>query len=128
MCAVGVALVSFGAMSGKPLSIGADNLIFKQVTVKGFGGSRRTENTPPADLMRMIGDLVRLAANGELKLPVEGGAFDFADAAKAAAASAVPGRAGKVVLTAERGPLLCGGSRSTVHLKRVEASLACASN
>jgi NADPH:quinone reductase-like Zn-dependent oxidoreductase len=100
VCAAGVTLVSFGAMSGKPLSIGADNLIFKQATVKGFWGAKRTETTPPADLMRMIGELIRLAATGELKLPIDA-SFDLADAAKAAAASAVPGRAGKVVLTAQ---------------------------
>lgn len=97
--AAGATLVSFGAMSGKPLLIGADNLIFKQATVKGFWGSKRTENTPPAELMRMIGELVRLAATGELKLPVDA-SFDLAEAAQAAAASAVPGRSGKVTLTA----------------------------
>ena len=100
VCAAGVTLVSFGAMSGKPLSIGADNLIFKQATVKGFWGAKRTENTPPGDLMRMIGELIRLASTGELKLPVEA-SFDLAQAAQAAAASAVPGRAGKVTLTAK---------------------------
>jgi NADPH:quinone reductase-like Zn-dependent oxidoreductase len=99
VCAAGVTLVSFGAMSGKPLCIGADNLIFKQATVKGFWGSKRTETTPPADLMHMIGELIRLAATGELKLPIDA-SYDLADAAKAAAASAVPGRAGKVVLVA----------------------------
>ncbi len=97
--AAGVTLVSFGAMSGKPLVVGADNLIFKQATIKGFWGSKRTETTPPAELARLIGELIRLAATGELKLPVEA-SFDIAQAAAAAAASAVPGRAGKITLTA----------------------------
>ncbi len=97
--AVGSTLVSFGAMSGKPLQIGADNLIFKQATVKGFWGSKRSEATPPAELARLIAELIRLAMSGELRLPVEA-MFDLADAAKAGAASAVPGRAGKVILTA----------------------------
>ncbi len=99
VCASGVTLVSFGAMSGKPLVMGAENLIFKQATVKGFWGSKRTETTPPAELARLVGDLVRLAATGALKLPVEA-SFDLAQAAAAAAASAVPGRAGKITLTA----------------------------
>jgi NADPH:quinone reductase-like Zn-dependent oxidoreductase len=99
LTAVGATLVSFGAMSGKPLQIGADNLIFKQATVKGFWGAKRSEATPPAELARLIGELIRLAMSGELRLPVEA-TFDLADAAKAGAASAVPGRAGKVVLTA----------------------------
>ena len=97
--APGVTLVSFGAMSGKPLVVAADNLIFKQATIKGFWGSKRTETTPPAELARLVGELIRLAATGELKLPVET-SFDLAQAGTAAAASAVPGRAGKITLTA----------------------------
>lgn len=97
--AVGATLVSFGAMSGKPLVIGADNLIFKQATIRGFWGSKRTETTPPAELGRMIGELIKLAASGALRLPVEA-SFDLAQAAQAAAASAIPGRAGKIILTA----------------------------
>lgn len=97
--APGVTLVSFGAMSGKPLVVAPDNLIFKQATIKGFWGSKRTETTPPAELARLVGELIRLAATGALKLPVEA-SFDLAQAAAAAAASAVPGRAGKITLTA----------------------------
>ncbi|MEJ8854775.1 zinc-binding dehydrogenase [Variovorax robiniae] len=98
--AVGGTLVSFGAMSGKPLVIGADNLIFKQATVKGFWGAKRSESTPPAELAKLIGELMKAVATGALKLPVEA-AFDIADAAKAAGASDVPGRTGKIVLTAK---------------------------
>ncbi len=97
--APGVTLVSFGAMSGKPLLVGADNLIFKQATIKGFWGAKRSENTPPAELARLIGELIRLAISGDLKLPVEA-AFDLAQAGVAASASSVPGRAGKITLTA----------------------------
>ena len=43
--------------------------------------------------------MLRLAATGALKLPVEA-VFDLADAAKAAAANAKPGRKGKVLLRA----------------------------
>lgn len=97
--AAGATLVSFGAMSGQPLVLSANNLIFKQATVKGFWGAKRSEATPPAEMARLIGDLIRLAASGELRLPVEA-SFDIADAARAAAASDVPGRAGKITLTA----------------------------
>jgi NADPH:quinone reductase-like Zn-dependent oxidoreductase len=93
-------LVSFGAMSGKPLVIGADNLIFKQATVKGFWGAKRTESTPPGERARLIGELVRNAASGALRLPVDA-AFDLSRAAEAAAASDRPGRTGKIVLVAD---------------------------
>lgn len=99
VAAEGSTLVSFGAMSGEPLVLSAANLLFKQATVRGFWGAKRMESTPREEVGRLIGELMRLAGSGELRLPVEA-AFDIADAAKAAAASAVPGRAGKVVLTA----------------------------
>lgn len=102
VAAAGAVLMSFGAMSGKPLVIGADNLIFKQATVKGFWGAKRTETTPPAELGRLIGELVRLAATGALRMPVEA-AFDLARAGEAAAASDQPGRAGKIVIVASGG-------------------------
>lgn len=71
-------------------------------TVKGFWGAKRTETTPPAELGRLIGELVRLAATGALHA-VEA-AFDLARAGrKAAAASDQPGRAGKIVLVASGG-------------------------
>ncbi|CAN5600096.1 zinc-binding dehydrogenase [soil metagenome] len=97
--AEGSTLVSFGAMSGQPLQLSAANLLFKQATVRGFWGAKRMESTPREEIGRLIGELMRLAGTGELRLPVEA-AFDIADVARAAAASAMPGRAGKVVLTA----------------------------
>ncbi|CAN5692699.1 zinc-binding dehydrogenase [soil metagenome] len=95
--ATGATLFSFGAMSGKPLVIGADNLIFKQATVKGFWGAKRVETTPPAELGKYIGELITLVATGALKLPVDA-SYPLAQAAQAAAASDKPGRSGKVVL------------------------------
>ena len=92
-------LISFGAMSGKPLVISPANLLFKTATVKGFWGAKRTETTSREEVGRMIGELVRLVSTGALKLDVEA-AFDIAQAAVAAAASEKPGRNGKIVLTA----------------------------
>jgi len=97
--APGGLLMSFGSMSGKPLQIGVDNLLFKQTTVKGFWGSERMKNTNAKDTARMVGELIGLALAGDLRLPVEA-KFDLADAGAAADASAVPGRSGKIVLTA----------------------------
>ncbi|MCF5930125.1 alcohol dehydrogenase, partial [Xanthomonas perforans] len=51
------------------------------------------------DKRRMIGELLKAALDGSLALPVEA-VFDLEDAAKAAAASAEPGRGGKILLRA----------------------------
>lgn len=94
-------LISFGAMSGKPLVISPANLLFKTATVKGFWGAKRAEQTSPAELGRMIGELVKLAATGTLKLDIEA-AYDLSAAREAANASAVPGRKGKIALRGSR--------------------------
>ncbi|EIK93923.1 Alcohol dehydrogenase GroES-like protein [Pseudomonas sp. M47T1] len=90
-------LVSFGSMTGEPMQISSGDLIFKQVTVKGFWGSTVGASLSVDEKRRLIGELLRLAATGELKLPVEA-IFDLADAHLAAAASLQPGRKGKVLL------------------------------
>ncbi|HEV8689899.1 MAG TPA: zinc-binding dehydrogenase [Ideonella sp.] len=90
-------LMSFGSLTFKPLVIGAEHLVFKQTTVKGYWASKRVAATPPAELARMMGELIRLAAAGTLQLPVEA-VHDLAEAATAMAAAERPGRAGKVLL------------------------------
>jgi NADPH:quinone reductase-like Zn-dependent oxidoreductase len=90
-------LISFGSLTFKPLVVGADHLIFKQAVVKGYWASKRLAATPPAELARMIGELVRWVADGTLLLPV-GGIFGLADAAQAMAEAERVGRSGKVLL------------------------------
>lgn len=93
----GSTLMSFGTMSGGNMEIASSDLIFKQAKVVGFWGAKRSGKTSPQDFVRMITELVTLAAKGELKLPVEG-IFDLDEGAAAAAASMIPGRKGKVVI------------------------------
>jgi NADPH:quinone reductase-like Zn-dependent oxidoreductase len=90
-------LISFGSLTFKPLVIGAEHLIFKQATVKGYWASKRLAATPPAELARMIGELAGMAARGTLRLPVEG-VFGLDQAAAAMAAAERVGRGGKVLL------------------------------
>ena len=64
-------LVSFGTMNGEPMQIASGDLIFKQAVVKGFWGSKVSEAMPTDTKIRLIGELLRLVATGELDLPVE---------------------------------------------------------
>jgi len=93
----GSTLYSFGALTGKPLQISAANLLFKQARVEGFWLGKLLQTTPPELVGKLIGEIVTKAASGKLTLDV-GGRYSLADAGKAAAASDVPGRAGKIVL------------------------------
>lgn len=90
-------LVSFGGMSGRPMQLPSSELIFKQVTVKGFWLSKIRQGKTPEEMAKLVGELIQLAADGHIELQV-GGIFDLADVAKAAAASSQPGRTGKILL------------------------------
>lgn len=93
----GGTLVSFGSMTGEPMQIPSGDLIFKQATVKGFWGSKVSQAMAVDDKKRLVGELLKRAAAGELQLPVQA-VFSLNDIADAAAASLASGRTGKVLL------------------------------
>lgn len=91
--------VSFGLMSGKPLELSAGDLIFKQVTVKGFWLAKIMQTTPRETIGRWFGELLGLVASGAVTLQ-DGGIYDLADVKDAVAAAAKPGRPGKILIRA----------------------------
>ncbi len=92
-------LMTFGAMANQPMIVSPGDLIFKQATIKGFWAARLGAGPRRAEIPRAIGDLVRLAAAGALKLTV-GKAFPLEEPAAAARASMEPGRTGKIAFRA----------------------------
>ncbi|UHS61262.1 zinc-binding dehydrogenase [Agrobacterium vaccinii] len=90
-------LVSFGSMTGAPMQISSGPVIFKQLTIKGFWGSKVIGSMPTDVRHRLFGELIRLVEDGTIKLPVEG-VYDLADIADAVKASLASGKAGKVLL------------------------------
>ena len=97
LLAEGGTLVSFGAMGSGTLQISSSDLIFKQATVKGFWGSTVSRTMDAAKRGALIGELFQRIGSGEVSLAVEA-VYPFEEARAAAAASAVPGRAGKILL------------------------------
>ncbi|MFI6870059.1 zinc-binding dehydrogenase [Nocardia sp. NPDC050406] len=93
-------LISFGALSGKPLSLNTGALIFKQAVVQGFWGSKRMEEIGADERRRLIGELMGMAARGTLRLDIER-AYPLERAGEAAAASETPGRNAKIALAAK---------------------------
>jgi len=79
------------------MQLSSGELIFKQAVVKGFWGAKVSAAMPAATKGRLIGELLRLVASGELKLPIEG-IFGIERVADAVKASLTPGKAGKVLL------------------------------
>ena len=92
-------LVSFGSMTGQPMQLPSGELIFKQATVKGFWGIPASKALAAADRQRLMGELLRRAAAGELQLPVAA-VHALEDIGAAVADSLAVGRAGKVLLRA----------------------------
>jgi len=97
LLAPGGKLVAFGSMTGEPMQLDTGPFIFKQVTLEGFWLSKQNA-VPPETSRSMIGELVKLAAKGDLDLPVAG-VYPLERAAEAAKASVTVGRRGKVLIS-----------------------------
>jgi NADPH:quinone reductase len=92
-------LMTFGAMANQPMVVDPGDLIFKQTTIKGFWAAKLGSGPRRAEIPRAIGEIVRLAATGELKLTVEK-AYPLEKSTEAARASMQPGRTGKIAFRA----------------------------
>ena len=90
-------LVVFGAMASPTLEISSGDVIFKQVVVKGFWGSKVFPAMDRGKRAALMGELVSGIASGTLTLPVEK-VYSLDEIADAARASAEPGRRGKILL------------------------------
>jgi NADPH:quinone reductase-like Zn-dependent oxidoreductase len=84
-------------MSGQPMALDPTNIIFKQVTIKGFWGSKISQEMSVENKQRLIDELIERATNGNLKLPVEA-TFDLADIKKAVDGKLQSNKNGKVLL------------------------------
>ena len=90
-------LVVFGAMASPTLEIGSGDVIFKQVVIKGFWGSKVFGAMSREKRGALMGELVTGIASGALTLPVEK-VYALEDIADAARANQAPGRRGKILL------------------------------
>ena len=97
LLAEGGTLVSFGAMASDRMELSSGDIIFKQLTVKGFWGSKVSAAMSSQTRRELFGELFRLVAGGEVTLPVDG-VYALDDVASAVAASTRQGRVGKVLL------------------------------
>ncbi|MGM1030158.1 MAG: zinc-binding dehydrogenase [Actinomycetota bacterium] len=93
----GGTLVAFGAMAAPTLELSVGDLIFRQVTVRGFWGSIVGRTMDPAEKQRLFAELSERIAAGDLTLPVSS-IHPFDDVEGAVRASLTPGRVGKVLL------------------------------
>ena len=87
----------FGAMSGKPMVLNPTDVIFKQAVLKGFWGSRLSQEMKVEDKQRLVDELIERAVNGKLNLPTEA-TFDLADITQAVDGKLQSSKKGKVLI------------------------------
>ena len=89
-------LAVFGAMHSPTMQLASADIIFKQITIKGFWGSKASTWLTPDDVTALFAELIQRATEGTLTLP-SAGVFDANDVAAAMRLSSTPGRVGKVL-------------------------------
>lgn len=79
-------LLSFGNMSNKPMQVEPADLIFKEITIKGFWEAKESKRISADEMRTMIDELIQLGLSNQLKLPTAG-IFPLNRIAEAVAAS-----------------------------------------
>ena len=90
-------LILYGALSGKPVPVGAMNVAGQDLSVRGFWLMPWMMNTPRTKRNAAFRSLTNMIAKGELEIPVAG-VHQLADFKNAVRAAEAPGRLGKIVL------------------------------
>jgi NADPH:quinone reductase-like Zn-dependent oxidoreductase len=95
--AEGATLVNYGAMSGEPCMLHPTNIIFKDITVRGFWLVIWLRTATPADQQALYGELTGLMAQGKLSTAIDS-TYTVKDIKKAVEVAAGGARNGKVVV------------------------------
>jgi NADPH2:quinone reductase len=90
-------LVVFGAMNSSVMEIPSGPVIFKNISVTGFWGSKVMGGMDAGRRAALFGELITRIGDGTMTLPVEK-VYSFDDAREASAANFVAGRNGKILL------------------------------
>ncbi|MFH8751706.1 zinc-dependent alcohol dehydrogenase family protein [Streptomyces rimosus] len=90
--------VGYGLLSGRPLTVAPEELLFRGLTLTGFWLPERLGELSPDATGRLLHDITEHVRHGRLTLPpLE--RFDLADATNAVRHATRPGRTSKAVLT-----------------------------
>jgi len=95
--APGGTVVNYGALSGEPCRVTQQDLIFRNVTLRGFWLAHWFNQATPADQMAVFGQLIKLVAEGKLRTNVEA-TYPLSQIKDALAHAMRAGRSGKILL------------------------------
>jgi NADPH:quinone reductase-like Zn-dependent oxidoreductase len=96
--AEGATVVNYGALSGEPCVLSPRELVFRDVTLKGFWLARWFRTTPVAQQRALLGELAGLIAAGQLSTPIQA-TYDVSQIKEAVTAAAAGERQGKILIT-----------------------------
>jgi len=96
--AEGAVIVNYGALSGEPCVVSPRELVFRDITLKGFWLARWFRTTPKAQQFALLTELAGLIAAGKLSTPIQA-TYDVAKIKDAVAAAAAGERQGKILIT-----------------------------
>lgn len=94
----GGAVVNYGALSGEPCIVSPRELVFRDVSLKGFWLARWFRTTAPAKQVALLTEIAGLIAAGKLGTPIQA-TYDVAQIKEAVAAAAAGERQGKILVT-----------------------------
>lgn len=90
-------IVNYGALSGEPCTVSPRELVFRDVTLKGFWLARWFRTTPPAQQFALLTELAGLIAAGKLSTPIQA-TYGVEQIKEAVAAAASGERQGKILI------------------------------
>ncbi|ROT98813.1 alcohol dehydrogenase [Marinobacter sp. R17] len=93
----GGTLVNYGMMSGEPCQLTPRNLVFRNITARGFWLAKWFEQASREDQMKVFGQLTKLIATGKLQAKIAG-EYDVSQIKDAVAAAAAGERDGKILI------------------------------
>ena len=94
----GGTVVNYGALSGESCRVSPRELVFRDITLKGFWLARWFRSTPTAQQRALLGELAGLIATGKLSTPIQA-TYDVSQIKEAVAAAAAGERQGKILIT-----------------------------
>jgi NADPH:quinone reductase-like Zn-dependent oxidoreductase len=100
--AEGASIVNYGALSGEPCIVAPRELIFRDVTLKGFWLARWFRTAPQARQLGLLTELAGLIAAGKLSTPIQA-TYDVSQIKEAVAAAAAGERQGKILVVPSHG-------------------------
>lgn len=93
----GATVVNYGALSGEPCTVSPRELVFRDVTLKGFWLARWYRTAPQQRQLALLTELAGLITAGRLSTPVQA-TYDVAQVKEAVAAAATGERQGKILI------------------------------